>query len=600
MAAWPKTCRAAASIVFAAGALAAASGTAAAAPGDLDSSFNGSGKLTFAPGGKQAEIDDIAIQPDGKLVLAGWVDQDGTGGEVDFLVVRLNSDGSFDQGFGSGGIATVNFSGKGMTSDTASGVAVQPDGKIVVGGSTHDSGGGGGTYMGIARLNSDGTPDASFNPAGYPHEGPAPVGQQEISLQSATNDLVLDASGRILLGGSVDSGGPFPDAFVLRLTRSGEADTSFNGGSAIIQFSWLAHANSVSRLALQPDGKIVAAGWGEYTDGDRAAAVARIVPGAVEDESFGGTDGEVYYDIAPNGQDSAEDLVIQPDGKIDVAGYGRADQVMVVSRLTADGNLEKSLSGQSSAFADFGGTDTASAIALQSNGKMILGGSTTHDMAIARFQANGLPDGTFGPDGKRTVSFPGGDSAAFAMALQADGKVVLAGFADKSAAVIRLQGDSAAGGGAPNPTARAQRCGGRRVTILGTNHRDRLKGTRRADVIAGLGGNDKIDGVAGNDIICGGAGNDSIKGGKGKDRLFGNAGKDNLSGGAGKDSLSGGAGADKLSGGAGADKLSGGAGNDKLAGGPGNDKLSGGPGKDRDSGGGGKDRCAGRDKKSSC
>jgi hypothetical protein len=75
-------------VLAAAGGLAGGTGTAAAAPGDLDSSFNGSGKLTFAPGGKQSEIDDVAIQPDGKLVLAGWIDQDGTGGNLDFLVVR--------------------------------------------------------------------------------------------------------------------------------------------------------------------------------------------------------------------------------------------------------------------------------------------------------------------------------------------------------------------------------------------------------------------------------------------------------------------------------------------------------------------------------
>src|ERR671931_655913 len=176
MAHWPKMCRAAAAILLAAGVLAAVTGTAAAAPGDLDSSFDGDGKLAFAPGGKQSEIDDVAIQPDGKLVLAGWINQDGGGGENDFLVVRLNPDGSFDPGFGSGGVATVNFSGKGLTSDIASGVAVQPDGKIVVGGSTHDSGGGGTDYMAVARLNPNGTPDATFNPAGFPHEGPDPVG----------------------------------------------------------------------------------------------------------------------------------------------------------------------------------------------------------------------------------------------------------------------------------------------------------------------------------------------------------------------------------------------------------------------------------------
>jgi uncharacterized delta-60 repeat protein len=441
MAHWPRFL----AMPIALAALARSAGSAMAAPGDLDSSFDGDGKLTFAPGGKKAEIDDVAIQPDGKLVLAGWIDQDGTGGNVDFLVVRLNPNGSFDPGFGSGGVATVNFTGKGLTSDTASAVAVQPDGKIVVGGTTHDSGGGGTTNMAVVRLNSNGTPDATFNPAGFPHEGPDPVGQQVIALESTANDLVLDALGRILLAGSVDSGGPYPDAFVLRLTRSGEQDTSFNGGSAILHFDFLAHANSVSRIAVQPDGKIVAAGWSEYTDGDREVAVARIVPGAVEDEGFGGTDGEVYYGFGSS-EDAAQDLVIQPDGKIDVAGYGGPDHVMVVSRLTSAGELEKSLGGQSSAFADFGGTDTANAVALQPNGRIVLGGGTTNDMALVRFEPNGLPDASFGPGGKRTVSFPGGNAEGFAMLLQGDGKIVLAGHAGDSAAVIRLEGDATGGG----------------------------------------------------------------------------------------------------------------------------------------------------------
>src|SRR3954467_4930917 len=106
MARCPKLLLAAAAMVLAG---ASYSGTATAAPGDLDPSFAGGGKLTFAPGGKQSEIDDVAIQPDGKLVLAGWIDQSGTGADLDFLVARLNPDGLFDQGFGSGGIATMNF-----------------------------------------------------------------------------------------------------------------------------------------------------------------------------------------------------------------------------------------------------------------------------------------------------------------------------------------------------------------------------------------------------------------------------------------------------------------------------------------------------------
>jgi uncharacterized delta-60 repeat protein len=98
-------------------------------------------------------------------------------------------------------------------------------------------------------------------------------------------------------------------------------------------------------------------------------------------------------------------------------------------------------------FGDFGGSDSANAMALQPNGKIVLGGGTTNDMALARFQPDGLPDATFGPGGKRTVSFPGGNAEGFAMLLQGDGKIVLAGHAGDSAAVVRLEGDAAAGGG---------------------------------------------------------------------------------------------------------------------------------------------------------
>src|SRR3954447_5804868 len=108
MAHWPK--RRSAVVLAALGAsLAITTGSAAAAPGDLDSTFAGGGKLTLQPGGKQSEIDDVALQPDGKLVLVGWIDQDGNGGNLDFLVVRLNPDGSFDQGFCSGGMAAMRF-----------------------------------------------------------------------------------------------------------------------------------------------------------------------------------------------------------------------------------------------------------------------------------------------------------------------------------------------------------------------------------------------------------------------------------------------------------------------------------------------------------
>jgi RTX calcium-binding nonapeptide repeat (4 copies) len=95
------------------------------------------------------------------------------------------------------------------------------------------------------------------------------------------------------------------------------------------------------------------------------------------------------------------------------------------------------------------------------------------------------------------------------------------------------------------PPGGATSCGGKPITISGTNGADKLSGTPGTDVIAALGGNDKVSGLAGNDTICGGAGKDTLKGGKGNDKLLGEAGKDTLKGGPGKDKLKGGAGKDK-------------------------------------------------------
>ncbi len=166
-------------------------------------------------------------------------------------------------------------------------------------------------------------------------------------------------------------------------------------------------------------------------------------------------------------------------------------------------------------------------------------------------------------------------------------------------------------------SAAALKCGGKRVTIMGTPGPDHIVGRGANDVIYGGGGNDVITGGRnGNDRICGGPGNDVIHGGRGYDRIYGEAGNDRLTGDRGSDLLSGGAGNDRLWGGRGFDHLNGGAGNDRLfsakggdiiragagndfaysgqgsdeiTGGPGNDKLLGGKGNDRILGGAGND-----------
>jgi uncharacterized delta-60 repeat protein len=439
MAHWSKL-RLAVALVALAVALAFSAGTAAAAPGDLDPSFSGSGKLSFAPGGRTTQVNDVAIQPDGKIVLAGWIEQGG--GNIDFLVARLNPNGSFDQGFGSGGIKTVDFPGKGPTSDTASGVALQPDGKIVVAGtSTYTVN----TSVAIARLEPNGDPDGSFG--GELTDAGAPVAGIRLLQNARGNDVALDSSGRIIVAGTQGEGTK-SDMYVARLTSSGAGDATFNvpKNDYFIAVDYAGGGDGATRMVVQPDGKIVLVGWTNET----AKGIVRVIPGGVLDQDFG-SGGKLGGFASGNGPNGLNDVALEPDGRIDAAGYGgNTPGNMEVMRWTAAGGFDNSLNGAANSVStDFGGSDSADAIALQANGKIVLAGAGAQDIGVVRLQSSGVPDATFGAGGKRKVNFPGVESESYSMALQPDGKIVLAGYAGSSAAVVRLQGDSAAAGGGP-------------------------------------------------------------------------------------------------------------------------------------------------------
>jgi uncharacterized delta-60 repeat protein len=551
---------------------------AAATPGDLDPSFATGGTLTFRPQGVDSLVNDVAIQPDGKIVLAGYA-------SGDFAVARLNPDGTPDPTFGNGGSVVENAVGT-NSEDIADAVAIQPDGKIVVAGASTTPNAIS-SFATFLRLKPDGTPDASFDPGGMTPPVPENVGIARASMGEAY-DLAIDPAGRIVYAGTNSFAGV---SFVDRLKTDGTHDDSWGSGAADVFDT--ASPEFLARLALQADGKVVVAGSiGQGTGSD--VAVARVLADGSGLDSGFGNGGRLTFGYGAGNEDAAADVVVQPDGRIVVGGFGGAAADFTVTRLTTGGIIDSTFAG-GSVLADFGGDNTGQAIALQADGKIVLGGSASGTaFGVARFHPGGALDSTFGKGGKATVAFPTASNAT-SMAIQPDGRIVIAGSnALGQMVVARLQGDppgSGNPGGAPGGGGRVPRCAGHAATIVGTSGRDRLVGTRKADVIVALGGSDRISGGGGNDIICGGSGNDAISGGNGNDKLYGEDGKDSLSGGAGKD---------KESGGVGNDKLSGGSGNDTLTGGAGNDKLSGGAGKDKDSGGGGKDSCSGGDTKKSC
>ena len=506
--------------------LAALPAVAHAAPGDLDPTFDGDGMRTFG-----ALMGDVAgavlVQPDGKLVLAGY-------GGTDFAVARLNPDGTSDTSF-DGGMSVADFGGF----DSANAAALQPDGKIVVAGHTDVN-----LDIAIARLHPDGSLDASFDPGGTDGPGKKIFGYGTFDIANA---VLVQPDGKIVVAGTGNN-----NFAVTRLNPDGSFDTSFDGdGTAGADFGG---ADYGLAAALQSDGKIVVAGQAGGDD----VAVARFNPTGPADKTLDTTfNVNGTRRIGYGGVDSARAALVQPDGKIVLAGRGGPDHNVLVTRLRPDGSFDPGFGDGEKALVDFDGDDFGHAAALQPDGKIVVAGERSgddDDFAIARLHPGGVLDTTFSLDGRATVDFGGADSGS-SVALQGDGRIVVAGdtTVGDDFAVARLQGDPPSSGGPGGPGSGpvpgggqgVPRCAGRRATIVGTVRRDILRGTRRADVIVALGGNDRIRAGRGNDVVCGGPGNDRLSGQSGRDRLFGGGGNDRLTGGGGRDKCLGGSGRDR-------------------------------------------------------
>jgi uncharacterized delta-60 repeat protein len=548
-------------------------GGAVAAPGDLDRTFSGDGKLTIDLGGDDG-AQDVAIQPNGRIVVAGqgWSEEETT----DITAVRLTSAGALDGSFSGDGLARFQAD----NGQTGKALALQGDGKVVIAGSYFLEGG---ISSVVVRFSGDGEGDANFASFG-----------SALLWNGQGSDVLVQPDGKIVVAGDVFSGTDTNFA-VGRLLTGGAVDPDFNGG-ATVGFGSPTVAERAEGVARDADGKLLLAGYALVNTADLAIG-SRLTSGA-PDPLFAGLP---ILPINLMGNDGAYDILVQPDGKILAAGGGGPGQpVFIAARFTPQLRLDGgfcALPDQCNGLAgvSMGGASFAQAAALQPDGKILLAGiansgTPNTTLAVARLQPNGLLDTSFSGDGKAYIDFAPYEEAT-GIAVQRDGGIVVVGRAGASFSspgdivAARLQGDSPPGGGGSGgggPGSKTFRCRGKLATLVGTRGKDRLRGTRRADVIVALGGNDSVKARGGNDLVCGGTGNDSLAGEGGKDKLLGEAGKDKLSGGSGNDWLGGGTGNDQLGGGAGTDKLLGDSGKDKLSGGPGpRDLCAGGSGKDR-------------------
>lgn len=373
----------------------------------LDTGFGSGGTVTADRAGPSA----VALQSDGGIVLVGGR-----------TLSRFNGDGSPDLTFGSGGAATVVFSGSGL--DQARGVAVQPDGRIVVTGHTRAD-------FALERHLADGSMDLTFGTRGVViTDFAAGVDQGQVVL--------IQSDGLIVVAGHASSGPPVPANLfaVARYTAAGVPDTGFGEGGKVT--TRIAGGSDLGTAALlQPDGLIVVAGRVAVTGGDDPDfGVVRYTATGVPDPEFG-VEGIVRTDFGLDGWVEPTDLALQSDGRLVVIGrvlLGAAPEPFAMARFDGNGAVDPGFGSAGLVTTTFGTRDAvARAVAVQADDKIVVAGytgdGTRDEFTIARFTADGVQDPGFGNGGTLTVAYFGGSDRAECVVLQADDKIVVAGSA---------------------------------------------------------------------------------------------------------------------------------------------------------------------------
>jgi uncharacterized delta-60 repeat protein len=399
------------------------------ADGSLDTSFDGDGKITTDVGFFQSNaLYDTAIQADGKIIAAGEV-------RSDFALLRYNPDGSPDTTFGSGtGKVQTDMGSRG---DSARAVAIQPDGKIVVAGSSTD-GDDNTCCFALARYNTDGSLDTTFGSGGKAGTGFYNDGTG-IGYNSGALDIAIQPDGKILaVGGGGRWDGSQEGFLVIRYNSNGSLDTSFDGDGFVITpiGSSYGYASSV---AIQPDGKIVAAGGSNDNGYNFSFSLVRYNADGSLDTTF---DGDGTLTTVIGNSSNAASVAIQSDGKIVAAGYstiGSNNDIAVV-RYNPDGSLDATFDSDGIVTTAIGpDDDTASSVAIDGNGKLIVGGTSKGDFALLRYLSNGALDKTFGgDDGISTVDFSISNDQANAMAIDRQGHAVVVGSSSGAFALARF------------------------------------------------------------------------------------------------------------------------------------------------------------------
>jgi uncharacterized delta-60 repeat protein len=389
-------------------------------PGALDSTFGGDGKVTTDFGASDLGY-GVAVQPDGKVIVAGLTS---SSADTSFAIVRYDTDGSFDPTFGAEGTVRTDFTPS--SSEGAYSVALQADGKIVVAGGVAIPGSGTDVDFALARYNPNGILDPSF-------DGDGKVVTDFAAADDGAFSVAVQPDGKIVVAGvSRPAGsGPF-DFAVARYNPDGSPDSSFDGDGKTTTPIADGSNDSASDLAIQTDGKIVVGGT-YFQLGSGGAVLVRYAADGSLDSSFDGDGKAVLSSVTAR----IDGLALQSDGKIVTTGQPASGSGnFSVTRFNSNGSLDTTFGSGGTAVAPFDLSASSNAVAIQRDGKIVAGGTGPegHDFAVARFQPGGSLDTRFGSGGIVQTVLAGlaGSDIGSDLAVAADGKIVLAGSTSSS------------------------------------------------------------------------------------------------------------------------------------------------------------------------
>ena len=455
------------------------------ANGTVDKTFADAGvALTHFTGGAVAT--SVAVAPDGSVYVAGASqpdpEEENPFNNSDFALARYTANGLADKTFGNGGQVTTDFHG---LADQADVISLGAGGKITLGGTATtlvNEGRGGDEFFlnfGLARYNANGSLDKTFHAQGtldtqdpvqvvapgpgggflvvdnsqqgrfqidqYGADGSLvkPLTVRDFGDASHVNAVAVAAGGKVLAVGTAAQG--FNTVLAIgRYNPDGSSDTSFgppNGFAADAIGAFRAEA-------VGSDGSILAGGSAQTADFRIAFAVARYTPAGIPDASFGGGRGFASADFGGASDAELEAVAALPGGKFLAAGridFPSRGSTFGVARFNADGSLDKSFGNGGEVITPVTNNDNAAALALLPGGKFVVAGSGSighsRGFATVRYYANGTVDKTFGNGGVALTHFPGVDSAAVALAVLPNGKLLEAGAIGSNFGAARYNAD---------------------------------------------------------------------------------------------------------------------------------------------------------------